>query len=149
MNSTVTSSVPSSHHIGRHQYGRRHTPLRSKRLFMGNRSDSYDLRMCSSASSIPYESISTECEEYEIRLYTPRFVIETPYKSRDKAYIAFDQYLTGESQTCCTSEVATLLRVSCATAPEDQRSARAVEVCTAIQCCAMQGRTREASSSKL
>jgi hypothetical protein len=60
------------------------------------------LGMCSRASSIPYETVSEEGKDYQIRLYSPRFVVEMPYSSRDTAYMAFDQYLTGSAMisTC-------------------------------------------------
>jgi hypothetical protein len=90
-------------HVGSscHQTGNfssSHKRLRSKVPLGGSRTVACDFRKCG-IRSIPYEKVSNNCEEYEIRLYTPRIVVETPYKTRDAAYIAFDQYLTGESST--------------------------------------------------
>jgi len=55
--------------------------------------------LCITARSIPFEAVGKGGSKgYEIRLYTPRFVVEMPYKSRDVAYLAFDQYLTGKNE---------------------------------------------------
>lgn len=55
---------------------------------------------------MPHELIKSEAETgaaYELRLYRPRFVVEMAYKSREKAYMAFDKYLTGASVEASTS----------------------------------------------
>ena len=49
------------------------------------------------SKGIPYEVIkpASSRDSYELRLYQPRFIVEMPYKSRQTAYMAFDNYLTG------------------------------------------------------
>ena len=46
------------------------------------------------AAEIPYECLQRSAE-YELRFYNPRYVLEMSYEKRDKAYMTFDQYLTG------------------------------------------------------
>lgn len=49
------------------------------------------------ASYLPNEIVRpySKTSGYELRLYQPRYVLQTAYSSRQQAYLLFDQYLTG------------------------------------------------------